>query len=154
MSMFLPISGKDKELLWEVKRRLIFVIARRCRFVYYCREPLYHKITDMKDIKKTSQERWEENKERCKEVMSTTIAELTGREDEMARNLCSEMAEKGIMDFEGVAASIEPDGTVNMAHPAIHRIADFLIQKGFKKTEAEAIVTAVSEFAAATLIME
>lgn len=163
MSMFLPISGKDKELLWEVKRRLIFVIARRCRFVYYCHKcfllgedltPLYHKFTDMKDIKKTSQERWEENKERCKEVMSTTIAELTGREDEMARNLCSEMAEKGIMDFEGVAASIEPDGTVNMAHPAIHRIADFLIQKGFKKTEAEAIVTAVSEFAAATLIME
>jgi hypothetical protein len=117
-------------------------------------KPLYHKIVDMKDREKTSQERWEENKERCKEVMATTIAELTGREDEMARNLCSEMAEKGIMDFEGVAAGLQHDGSVNMAHPAIRRVADFLIQKGFKRTEAETIVTAVSEFAAATLLME
>jgi len=108
----------------------------------------------MKEYKKTSQERWEENKERCKEVMATTIAELTGREDEMARNLCSEMAEKGIMDFEGVATGLQPDGTVDINAPAIRRVADFLSGKGFQEAEAVAIVTAISEFAAATLMLE
>lgn len=108
----------------------------------------------MKASPKTPQERWEDNKERCKQVMSATIAELTGREDQMARNLCNEMAETGIMDFDGVASALQPDGNVDFSNPFAKRIADFLTGKGFKTGEAQAIVAAVSEFAASTLLME
>jgi hypothetical protein len=108
----------------------------------------------MKTSQKTPQERWEDNKERCKEVMSATIAELTGRDDKMSRSLCTEMAETGIMDFEGVASALQPNGTVDFNNLFARRISDFLVGKGFKTSEAHAIVTAVSEFAASTLLME
>lgn len=108
----------------------------------------------MKASPKTPQERWEDNKERCKEVMSATISELTGRDDNMARSLCTEMADTGIMDFDGVASALQPDGVVDFNNLSARRISDFLVGKGFKTSEAQAIVTAVSEFAASTLLME
>ena len=108
----------------------------------------------MKQVQKTPAERWEDNKEHCKEVMSTTIAELTGRSGDHARNLCSEMAERGIMDFEGVASGMKTNGKVDFDNPFIKRVADFLMDHDFKKSEAHAIVTAICEFAASTLLME
>ncbi|MCB9282916.1 MAG: hypothetical protein H6563_02495 [Lewinellaceae bacterium] len=107
----------------------------------------------MKD-KRTPQERWEDNKERCKEVMSTTIAELTGRENNLARSYCDEMTASGIMDFEGVAAAMQADGEVDLDNPATRKVYEFLESKGFNHPEAAAIVTAISEFAASTLLME
>ncbi|MBK7337659.1 MAG: hypothetical protein IPJ00_16525 [Saprospirales bacterium] len=108
----------------------------------------------MKTIQKNPAERWEDNKERCKEVMSTTIAELTGRTDDQAHNLCNEMAETGIMDFHGVASGMKSNGKVDFENPFIKRVSDFLMGKGFKRGEAHAIVGAICEFAASTLLME
>ncbi|MBK7409827.1 MAG: hypothetical protein IPL49_19375 [Saprospirales bacterium] len=102
----------------------------------------------------TPQERWQDNKERCKEVMSATIAELTGSADTMARGLCDEMAETGIMNFEGVASAMQPDGEVDFDNPYTSRIMNFLQSKGFNEPEANSIVTAICEFAASTMLME
>lgn len=108
----------------------------------------------MKKSPITPQERWEDNKERCKEMMAATIAELTGREDNMARNLCTEMAESGIMDFEGVASAMQSDGNPDFHHPALRKIGDFLKGKGFNTSETQTILTAICEFAASTMLME
>ena len=108
----------------------------------------------MKNDQKTPQERWEDNKERCKEVMTATISELTGREDTMARSLCDEMADTGIMDFEGVASALQAEGDVDLNNPAARKVYEFLENKGFNEAEASTIVTAISEFAASTILME
>jgi len=108
----------------------------------------------MKNNPKTPAERWEDNKDRCKEVMSTTIAELTGRSDDQAHRLCDEMSGLGIMDFEGVATGMMPTGKVDFQNPFVKRVADFLIGKGFKKSEAHTIVTAICEFTSSVLLME
>ena len=86
--------------------------------------------------------------------MSTTITELTGSEDHMARGLCDEMAETGIMNFEGVASAMQPDGEVDFDNPYTSRIKNFLETKGFNEPEATAIVTAICEFTASTMLME
>ena len=108
----------------------------------------------MNSNQKKQLERWEDNKERCKEVMSTTIADLTWRTDDEARDLCSEMSEKGLMDFEGVASGMKPNGTVDFENPYVKRVSDFFQENGFKRTEARQIVGAICEFAASTLLLE
>ena len=108
----------------------------------------------MKSNQKKPAERWEDNKERCQEVMSTTIADLTWRTDNEARDLCVEMAEKGIMDFEGVASGMKPNGKVDFENPFIKRVSEFFTEKGFKKTEARQIVGAICEFSASTMLLE
>ena len=108
----------------------------------------------MKANQRTPQERWEDNKERCKQVMTATIAELTGRSEADARNLCTEMADTGIMNFEGVASGMQEDGDVDCNNPFILKITDFLGNKGFNTAEAQTIATAICEFAASTMLME